>query len=163
MAINIIPVSTVIARIGHRFREQTLAEVAHRIATLPESARAGWKLDYRYETKSNGQLDNVDLNLTLTMEMPVWDNYRNRPKRERDEWDRFYRALRFHEDGHHNLCKREIETIYSKLSNAKTANDLKSIYDSELVRLQQENNDFDKRVNHGQRQQSPYGTTIINL
>src|SRR5262249_30212729 len=146
--------------LGNVLHQDHLVDVAKAIAKLPEAAKAGWHFEYSY--KSTGStITDVDLTLTLYMKMPEWSKYSSASEKEQMEWDRFLRALRFHEDGHHDLCRREAKTVYDTLSEAKTLKALKSAYDSEIARVQGLSDAYDDSVDHGKTQTSLHGTTII--
>jgi len=162
MTLKIVPPGTVHASLGHRFNGTTLTDVAKGAKLYREAASISWDLKLRYYEKGS-QIINVDLTLIVTMKMPVWINYSSRPKPEKDEWNRFYKALRYHEDAHHALLKREANTAYLKLRDSKTAADLTRAHQSESDRLQKLNDEFDLKVGHGTRQASPYGNTVINI
>ena len=113
--------------------------------------------------QKNGLINLFDLTLTLTMKMPIWTNYPNRPEKEKKEWDHFYNALRFHEDEHHELCKRLARMMHQKLMNEKKESDFDRVFKSELSKFQTLINKLDADSGHGTKQKSPYGTTIINV
>ena len=47
--------------------------------------------------------------------MPKWDRYEKSSQACRDEWDRFYDALLFHEEGHVEICRSGLKKIQKKL------------------------------------------------
>jgi predicted secreted Zn-dependent protease len=162
MALKTVPTGTVQASIGRRFNGKTLADVTNEIELCGEPGKTNWVLTWIPDEKLEGQII-LDLILKVTMEMPFWINYSSRPKAEKDEWDRFYKALRYHEDAHHALAKREANTMYLTLRKEKTVANLRSVFQRELNRIQRSSDAFDLKVDHGRKQTSPYGNTIITI
>jgi predicted secreted Zn-dependent protease len=163
MTLKIIPVGTVTAEKGHRLQEKTLDDVAKKINQLTEAGSASWSVDYSIPSLENNQIENFIITLSLTMKMPVWANYPNRPEKEKKEWDRFYKALRYHEDQHHELCKRLARMMNQKLLNEKNEKDFKRVFNTEFSKFQTLNDKLDEDSGHGTKQDSPFGPTVINI
>jgi predicted secreted Zn-dependent protease len=107
-----------------------------------------------------GRLTALDVTFTLRIEMPVWTSYPRRPEAEKREWDRFYRALLWHEQGHIAIIKREAQTTYARLLNA-TIDTINQVAEQERQRIHRANAAYDSQTDHGRRQTSPHGTTVI--
>lgn len=161
MALRFEPSGTITAARGRRLRDETLADLARTVAAMGEVARAEFRYGMAYET-ANGRITDVDLTVRLSLEMPVWTRYPRRPKAEKDEWDRFYRALRYHEDGHISLYRREFTTAYRRLE-ASTPATIDAVLDQEVRRIRRLDADYDSDTDHGRSQDTPHGTTVIQV
>jgi predicted secreted Zn-dependent protease len=159
MPLQFRPAGEVSAVTGQRLDERTLLEVAQRAST--EIAAASYETSFTYKTNA-GRIASVDLTMTLRIEMPVWQNYGSRPKAEKDEWDRFYRALLHHEQGHIALYKREARMMLTHMSNA-SAQTIQAVHDREVARINQLSDAYDRQTDHGRRQNTPHGTTVISV
>jgi predicted secreted Zn-dependent protease len=111
---------------------------------------------------ANGNITRVDLTMALTIDMPVWSKVGKAKQAEQNEWNRFLRALRVHEDGHITICRAEAPTTYQRLMRA-TPNNINDVLDRERARIQSLNDAYDTRTDHGRTQQTPHGTTVITL
>lgn len=159
--LRIIPTGTITAGLSHRFREATLAQLVAAAEELDEMGHA----DFRYALNfghANGQLTRVDLTMRLTIDMPTWTQAVRRPQAERDEWERFLRALRVHEDGHIAICRPEAPTTYERLL-AATPDTINDVLNEETERIRALNRAYDTRTGHGTTQQTPHGTTVIQI
>ena len=107
-----------------------------------------------------GRFTSLDVTFTLRIEMPVWTSYPRRPAPERREWDRFYRALLEHEQGHIAIIKREAQTTYARLL-AATKDTINIVAEQETQRIHRAGVAYDSQTDHGRRQNSPHGNTII--
>jgi predicted secreted Zn-dependent protease len=101
-----------------------------------------------------------DVTFTFRIEMPVWTSYPRRPEAERREWDRFYRALLEHERGHIAIIRREAQTTYKRLLAATEAT-IKNVARQETQRIHHAGAAYDRKTDHGRRQNSKHGTTVI--
>lgn len=148
---------------SHRFTERTLAEVAAAIETLDEAGKAGGTYRYRnVRYDASGSVLSLDLDVQLVLRMPVWAHYAGRPQAERDEWDRFYHALCYHEDGHLRITRTEVAAMYQALLGA-TEDTLDAVFAEEEQRIKDEHDAYDDRTDHGLTQQTPHGTTVIQV
>lgn len=160
MGLRFRPPGRITAGTGHRFDEETLAEVATSVAERGEVGEASFDFDMRYRTR-NARISRVDLTVTLTITMPAWAAYEDRPDPEKEEWDRFHCALRHHEDGHISLFRRESRTTYDKLVAETDPDRLGPIVDDETRRIQGLSDAYDRRTDHGRTQDTPCGSTVI--
>src|SRR6266508_156519 len=106
MPLIIVPPDA-ISGLSHKLTALTLADLAIEITRVGHGIGAAkWNFGtYSWRQGSGGRLE-IDLTMTLTLFMPVWMNVTNRPDNEKREWHRWHSALRFHEDGHHEICRR---------------------------------------------------------
>lgn len=159
--LRIIPTGGITAGVSHRLRQATLADVAATAAAMAEVGHA----DFRYGLSfghANHQLTNVDLTMHLHIDMPVWTHAARRPQAEQDEWARFLQALRHHEDGHISICRPEAATTYELLV-ASTPSTINDVLTRETRRIRALGRAYDTRTGNGTTQQTPHGTTIIQL
>jgi predicted secreted Zn-dependent protease len=160
MTLRFQPPGAITAGVSRRFRERTLADIADASdADEAGSATFRFDLDFRH---ANGQLTRVDLTVRLRIGMPVWIHRNGRPAAERNEWDRFHRALRHHEDGHIDIFRAEAPASYERLLRA-TPGTINAVREEEESRIQALSDDYDHRTDHGRRQQTPHGTTVIQV
>lgn len=162
MTLKIIPSGTVNAGVSHWFKQKTLAQVAQAIVARGEAGSATFEFDPPKYWANGDKLTRVDLKMKLSIKMPKWSRYARRPKAERREWNRFYKALRYHEDGHIKIFRDEAPTTYEVVKKA-TPDTLQSIFDSEVARIQKLSDEYDERTHHGLKQATPHGTTVIQI
>ncbi len=161
MSLRISPSGTVPAGVSRNLTGTTLADVADATEDADEVGSANFRFDLSY-SHANGLITNVDLTMELTIALPVWDNYANRPQGEKDEWDRFLRALRVHEDGHIAIYQREAPTTYDRLRAARPAT-INNVLAAETTRIRRLSDAYDHQTDHGRRQQTSHGTTVIQV
>jgi predicted secreted Zn-dependent protease len=137
----------------------TLRELA-RSSAGEELGAATFATSLTYATNAAGRISRVDLTFSLGIEMPVWTRYASRPEAERREWDRFYHALLEHERGHIAIFRREAQPTYARLL-AATAATINSVLEQETARIQGLSDAYDRTTDHGRRQKSVHGTTVI--
>jgi predicted secreted Zn-dependent protease len=160
MALTFEPRGNVPATPGLRLQDATLHDLVRN--------RSGQKLGHTtYSIRwrgpppdAAGRFASLDVTFTLRIEMPVWTSYPRRPEAEKREWDRFYRALLWHEQGHIAIIKREAQTTYQRLLNA-TKDTINNVAEQETQRIDRAGVAYDRQTDHGRRQNSPHGTTVI--
>jgi predicted secreted Zn-dependent protease len=160
MPLRFSPSGTVPSSVGRTFTEATLAGVAGNVANHDEAGGAEFEFEMSFDQNRNGLITRVDLVMQLTVELPVWQNRDSRPPPEQREWDRFLRALRVHEDGHLTIFRREAPTAYRRLQRARPQT-IHEVLDAETERIQRLSDAYDHQTDHGRRQRTPHGTTVI--
>jgi predicted secreted Zn-dependent protease len=128
---------------------------------MDEAAYAEFDLQMGF-AHSNGAITAVDLTMTLTIDMPVWSKAGSARQVEQNEWNRFLRALRTHEDGHIAICRREAPVTYNKLLKA-TPRTINDVLDKERSRIKRLNDVYDHQTDHGRTQNTPDGNTVITV
>jgi len=160
MTLQLIPASAIAAGTYQTFTDATLADL---VATAGDSEPAEATFEFRLDF---AQVDNritlVDLQVLLVINMPEWPNAQRRPDPEKNEWQRFLRALRVHEDGHIDIFRRESATTYQRLLAATPAT-INAVLARERRRIQGLSDQYDTRTGHGTKQQTPHGTTVITV
>ena len=159
MPLQFRPAGNVPATPTLRLNDATLRDLAHNNSGR-ELGAGTFATSLNWATNAAGRFTRVDLTVALAIEMPVWTRYAGRPEAERREWDRFYRALLEHERGHITIFRREAQTAYPRLV-AATAATIENLLEQETQRIQGVSDAYDRKTDHGQKQRSPHGNTII--
>lgn len=161
MSLHIQPTGGITPFVFITLTGQTLADVARDVSARSEVGKARFVLTYSYDS-ANGLLTNVDLTMTLTIGMPVWTHRDSRPKAEQDEWDRFHRALRYHEDGHIAIFRGNAHQAYHHLVHS-TPHTIAHVYEQQRRHIKALSDAYDARTHHGLIQRTPAGTTVITV
>ncbi len=132
----------------------TLAAVAQAISQMEEAAKTEWFPAYTANAPDD-VLANVAVTVRTKVTMPQWSGYANASQPERDEWDRFYAALRAHEQGHLDLVTSQLSGIDERLAGHSTS-DASAAWTNALVELNAASDDYDTSTDHGRSQ----GTVI---
>lgn len=161
MTLRILPASAITAGVHHTFTERTLGELVANLDPAEEPALAEFAFELGFDHVNN-RLTRVDLTVRLTIDMPEWPNATRRPQAEQDEWQRFLRALRHHEDGHIAIFRREAPKAYARLrrAGAGTINQVRLREETRIITL---SDAYDHRTDHGRTQHTPHGTTVITV
>src|SRR5262249_48950739 len=111
-------------------------------------------IDYTYKADVNDHVTEVTLTPSYTIQMPEWSGYRQAPKACQKEWDRMWRKLDEHEDGHRLIHEQALTTIQKTLDQKS---DLSPDHlDSEMARIMQaaqaKQDSFDASTGHGSKQ-----------
>jgi predicted secreted Zn-dependent protease len=161
MSLQIHPTGAITPYVFMRINDRTLAGVASNVTAQDEVGKARFVFGLSYDF-ANGLLTHVDLTLRLTIGMPVWVHRNSRPKAEQDEWDRFHRALRHHEDGHIAIFRAEAPDAYDHVAHS-TPDTIHDVLDQQRARIQALSDAYDARTHHGLTQQTPDGNTVITV
>ena len=161
MTLRILPPGGISAGVHHTFTQATLADIVASMAAMDEAALAEFAFALSFD-HANNRLTRIDLTMRLRLDMPEWPNASQRPQPEQDEWNRFLRALRVHEDGHIDIYRREAPTAFQRVSRARpdTAED---VLEAERVRIVGLSDAYDHRTDHGRTQRTRHGTTVITV
>lgn len=136
----------------------TLAEVVAALSGREEAGDCRWDLSFRYDSvNSRGLPVGLVVEGTMTIEMPRWTGYASAPAAHQSEWDRFYRVLRDHEDGHDTRARAAADTMQDLLRRTP-ASRLSAKFTDQLAKIQQVSDAYDLATNHGMR--PPPGTII---
>jgi len=159
MTLSILPAGAITPWVYHTFTDATLSDLVDNADPNEEPGEAKFEFGMNFAQVDN-RLTTVDLTVRLTIGMPEWPNGANRPEAERNEWNRFLRALRVHEDGHIDIFRREAPVTYQKLL-AATPSTINRELRTEKTRIQGLSDQYDVSNDHGRTQQTPHGTTVI--
>lgn len=138
---------------------QTLADVLQQLDPT-EWGRCSYHYSYTYSA-SNGQTTRVNITLRLTIRLPRWTGrgWRNASPAAKAEWRRMVRALRTHEDGHAAIARRWAPTFKQRMLN-QSEEDLEDTFNQVLGEVDDEQEQFDDRTQHGQTQGVSLDTSI---
>ena len=124
------PVFTIIDVNTYSVRGRTEQEILTSMrARGPKSGGADFfgltetQFAYRYwknETERGCTLDQIRIDLNVTITLPEWIEPRDAPYELRRDWTRFESALRRHEDGHREIAEWGAREIYHVLANLRT-------------------------------------------
>ena len=101
----------------------------------------------------------ADKNCTLlvikpsyTITMPAWGALSKQPKSCQDEWNRMWKALRGHEDGHLDVFEKGVAALVKTLTAMKTAtkDEVDKIFNKALADIQTGHDKYDASTKHGQ-------------
>jgi predicted secreted Zn-dependent protease len=161
MTLRILPPGAISAGVHHSFSEATLADIVARMGNMAEAALAEFEFNLSFD-HANNRLTRVDLTMRLTLDMPEWPNASQRPQPEQDEWNRFLRALRVHEDGHIAIFRSQAPTAFQRVSRARP-DTAEAVLERERLRIIGLSDAYDHRTDHGRTQRTPHGTTVITV
>jgi len=144
-------------RASYTIDAQTLHEVADVIDGHEEAGETTWEPNLNYKTSSDGVVTQATVTVDLTITMPEWPAARKRKKRVRDEWERFYRALEAHEQGHVDLVRKHLEGVAASLVGLSEEKAQEKFAEA-LQELQEASDQYDAATDHGRK-----NGTIIDL
>jgi len=136
-----------------KINAKTLGGAAKELAKRDEWGEFSGRIDYSYDSDENDYVTDVTLKPYYTINMPVWSGYKKAPKACQEEWDRMWKALDAHEEGHRLIHLETLIKITERLEKQTnlTVDDLK-IHFAELIQEGQDNQDkFDAATGHGSK------------
>lgn len=125
---------------------------------------AGWQVHYKYEhTETGGScaVKHVTVRVQGKITMPRWVNEAEATQAEQTEWRRMYADLKRHEDGHIQHGREFALLLKERLLGmaAGPCGELAARASGErqrlLANLQQRDAEYDRRTDHGLRQDNP--------
>ena len=161
MTLRILPAGTIQPGVFQTFTDATLQDLVDNADPNQEAGEARFEFELDYD-HAGGRLTRVDLTMWLTINMPEWSNVSRRRQAEQDEWNRFLRALRVHEDGHIEIFRREAPSTHRKLLRSNPRR-IRRALKAEEMRIRALSRAYDHRTRSGLRQQTPHGTTVIQV
>jgi predicted secreted Zn-dependent protease len=132
----------------------TLTEAATVISSMAEAGKAEWWPQYSYESQ-NEVVSSVTVTVAQRKTMPRWHGYSNASQPVRDEWDRFWRALDAHEQGHFDLVTSYLANVDHVLVG-QSVSDVQRVFNDAVAALNSASTGYDAQTSHGVTQ----GTTI---
>lgn len=161
MALRILPAGQIPSGVLVTLDDATLSDVADSLGELPEAGHMEFDFELAYDTAAD-RITRVNLTMRMTIDLPVWTRVGSRPAAEQQEWQRFLRAMRVHEDGHADICRSEVNTTYERLQQA-TPSTIDDVLEAERQRIIRLNELYDHRTGSGTTQQTPHGSTEIRI
>lgn len=125
---------------------------------------ARWKVDYRYEHEESGgrcTIRSVTVHVVGDILMPDWAEEKQASAEEQSEWRAMYAALKRHEDGHIQHGREFALLLKERLLGIGTApcaqleSRAKQEYTQLHENLQRRDAEYDRRTDHGLRQDNP--------
>ncbi len=68
----------------------------------------GYAAGYQSQINHHGTTEELNVTLEATITMPKWPGYGSGSIAQQNEWNRFWRALKEHEDMHHKIAADEV-------------------------------------------------------
>lgn len=87
----------------------TLEDAARHIEQQPEAGQTHWLPSYHVQEWDGNTIKRVQVDVYVEVKMPHWSGYDSATPAEREEWDRFYAALKVHEEHHIGLVRAYTE------------------------------------------------------
>ena len=109
---------------------------------------------------SGSKITSVTLHLHIQLYMPTWTKRKTAPKSHQNEWSRFWNALLEHERGHYEKAVQGVKVMYRELLKS-TPDKIEARYKQLEAAMNSVQSQYDVRTDHGKRQQTKYGSTII--
>jgi len=132
----------------------TLSEVATVVASMAEAGKAEWWPQFSFESH-DGVVSSVVVSVPQRKTMPRWHGYHDASQPMRDEWDRFWRALDDHEQGHFDLVTSHLANV-DQLVVGQPVGDAQRVFNDVVAGLDAASSAYDAQTSHGLTQ----GTTI---
>ncbi len=118
-----------------------------------------WRVGWEFETISSNNkctLKNVIVITEIKIVMPKWVNYSSAKKEVRQIWDKYYKALLDHENGHKEIglkaadeIEKEIKKIKPKSSCDELERDINRNGDYVIAKYNSVEKEYDRKTNHG--------------
>lgn len=146
-------------RSSYAVKAETLDEAAKIIDALTEAGKTEWNPKYKVSIDDKGVVTSAEVTVPLKITMPNWPKSSKLSKAAKAEWDRFYRALEEHEQGHVNLVRERMSGLGESMIG-KTEPEAKEIFDNALAQLQGSSDNYDVETDHGRNQGTIIDTSI---
>ena len=107
-----------------------------------------------YDSKGDADKNclSVVIKPSYTITMPSWGALSKQPKSCQEEWNRMWKALRAHEDGHLDVFEKGVAALVKTLTALKTAtlDEVDKIFNKALADIQTGHDKYDTSTKHGQ-------------
>jgi hypothetical protein len=146
------PATTIVGppkRTFYTLRAATLRGVVAELGGREEAGRTDWKPHLGYKADDSGIVTSAIVTVPIPLEMPRWPGHRKVSKTAQAEWDRAYRALEAHEQGHVDLVHEHFDGMASSLIG-KTEAQANAAFQKATEDLQSASDEYDQRTDHGQ-------------
>jgi predicted secreted Zn-dependent protease len=130
-------------------RGATLRDVAQAL-----EARDEWGLfrsSFTYRTDNDQGASSARFTFIESIAMPSWREYPRQTQDVREEWDRMWRALQAHEQGHRDIFEQRVNGLTATLQAMEhpRGGDVSNVVDPWSVETQREQDNYDIRTGHG--------------
>jgi len=102
------------------------------------------------------------ITLKTVIYLPEWRYAAKAVQTETEEWDRFIKALLFHEQGHVEISMTYAKSLQRLLRKTPKMARVELFY-AEQEKLMRLHDAYDFKTDHGRRQETPYGSTTIKF
>lgn len=111
------------------------------------------KIKYSGKVK-NGKVTEIKISASPAIDMPKWSDYGKQDAAAKKVWDEMWKALKKHEETHHEVTKTEAEKFKKTLEGGSdlTAAEMKKAwgdFDKELGKAQKA---YDDKTDHGAKE-----------
>jgi predicted secreted Zn-dependent protease len=136
----------------------TLTEAGTVIASMAEAGKAEWWPQFVYES-DNGVVSSVTVTVPQRKTMPRWQGYADASQSMKDEWDRFWRALETHEQGHFDLVTSYLSNLDLVLVG-HAVDDVQRVFTDAIAALDAASSAYDVHTSHGVTQGTILGLGV---
>jgi predicted secreted Zn-dependent protease len=144
---------------SYTVKGNTLAEAAAVIDARDEAGLTEWNVNLSYTTDENGIITRVTVTVNLKITMPNWPGAAKLSKAAKAEWDRFYRALEEHEQGHVSLLRERFSGLGESLVGKSEA-EAKADFETAKQELQKKSDEYDVETDYGRKRGTIIDTSI---
>ena len=120
---------------------------------LDEWGKFDGNIEYSYEADADNHVTEVTLKPSYTIQMPVWAGYSKAPKACQKEWDRMWKKLEEHEEGHRLIHMDALTAIQDALEKQTdlAADQFESDFARKMQDAQKNQDKFDDATGHGSK------------
>jgi predicted secreted Zn-dependent protease len=129
---------------------ETLEDFEKAISKRKEAGDTDWTPVYNYD-QEDGKVTNVTVTVTIKVTMPNWPGAAKLKGKAKAEWDRFYKALEAHEQGHVKIAQEQFKGLAEKMLGKKEA-DAKKEFEKAKKAAKDASDKYDKSNDHGRKQ-----------
>ncbi len=117
-----------------------------------EAGETEWepKLNYSFDKKTD-IIKSASVTVPIVVTMPKWPGAKKLGKAAKAEWERFYKALKDHEEGHVKLVRERLKDQHKSLVG-KSKEGAEAAFQKALDALQKASDDYDVKTDHGRKQ-----------
>lgn len=131
-------------------------ESVHKAMTQRRDEHGQFKSDIIWKgTETNGIVNVVALLPSFVITMPSWPEYRTQPQRCKEEWDKMWKGLSRHENGHKAIFQQAVSKLRKTLEDSKIAaskKDIDSLLNKAVLACNEAQDKYDARTAKGANQ-----------
>lgn len=141
-----------LAESSYTVTADTLAGFASVVAARSEAGSVSWQPN-RFSYTPAGSSDPPTVTVTVTvpinLQMPSWQLPDDMGPRTRAEYQRWYAALRAHEQGHIDLVNTHTEGLGDRLARSGSLSAAQTLFNTVITGLQTASDEYDTTTDHG--------------
>ena len=128
----------------------------------PFDANTTWYVKWNTQWAMKGMscgIISVTTRVSIIFTLPKWANYKEHSGKEREKWDRFFKRLVDHENGHKDIAvgsAKELEKSILDMESRKNCDDLKRdanrLGETIIEKYQGLTEQYDLETDHGRKQ-----------